>query len=90
LQAERESTHSVVTLNAREVIARNASVSSQLKDLARVVADINAFVLITAPNDEIGRWMYAQMQEALGEYRVRGDIEIGEQPSVRLVRTQGS
>lgn len=90
LQAERESTHSVVTLNAREVIARNAAISSQLKDLARVVADINAFVMITAPNDEIGRWMYAQMQEALGDHRVRGDIEIGDQPSVRLVRTQGS
>lgn len=90
LQSERESTHSVVTLNAREVIARHEAVSSQLKELARVVADINAFVLITAPNDEIGRWMYAQMQEALGDYRVRGDIEIGEQPSVRLVRVQGS
>ena len=89
LQTERERTHSVTTLNAREVIARTASVSTQLRAIAREVAGINAFVLITAPNDEIGRWMYAQIQEELGEYRVRGDIEIGEQPSVRLVRTQG-
>jgi len=89
LETERERTHSVVTLNAREVIARTAAISSQLKELARQVADINAFVLITAPNDEIGRWMYAQIQDALGDYRVRGDIEIGEQPSVRLVRIQG-
>lgn len=90
LQTERERTHSVTTLNAREVIARQASVITQLQELARVVADSNAFVLITAPNDEVGRWMYAQIQEALGDYRVRGDIEIGEQPSVRLVRASGS
>jgi len=88
LHTERERTHSVITLNTREVIARAGSISTQLRALAKEVVDINAFVLITAPNDEIGRWMYAQIQEELGEYRVRGDIEIGEQPSVRLVRTQ--
>ncbi|MDP2129160.1 MAG: hypothetical protein Q8K97_17490 [Pseudohongiella sp.] len=85
LQTERERTHSVTTLNAREVLARQSSVITQLRELARIAMDNNAFVLITAPNDEIGRWMYAQIQEALGDYRVRGDIEIGEQPSVRLV-----
>lgn len=90
LQTERERTHSVTTLNARDVITRQPSVTAQLQELARVIADANAFVLITAPNDELGRWMYAQIQDALGDYRVRGDIEIGEQPSVRLVRTSGS
>lgn len=90
LQTERERTHSVTTLNARDVITRQQSVSIQLQELARVIADANAFVLITAPNDELGRWMYAQIQDAAGDYRVRGDIEIGEQPSVRLVRTSGS
>ena len=90
LQTERERTHSVTTLNARDVIARQASVTTQLQELARVIADANAFVLITAPNDELGRWSYAQIQEALGDYRVRGDIEIGEQPSVRLVVTAGT
>lgn len=90
LQTERERTHSVTTLNAREVIARQASVTTQLQELAKVIADANAFVLITAPNDELGRWMYSQIQEAVGDYRVRGDIEIGEQPSVRLVMASGS
>lgn len=90
LQTERERTHSVTTLNARDVIARQASVVTQLQELASVIADANAFVLITAPNDELGRWMYAQIQEAAGDFRVRGDIEIGEQPSVRLVQASGS
>jgi tetratricopeptide (TPR) repeat protein len=90
LQVERERTHSVTTLSARDVIARQPSVVSQLQELALVIADANAFVLITAPNDELGRWMYAQIQDSLSDYRVRGDIEIGEQPSVRLVLASGS
>lgn len=90
LQAERESTHSVITLNTRGVIARDAAITAQLREVAQLVADTNAFVLITAPNDELGRWMYAQIQDQLGaDFRVRGDIEIGEQASVRLVRTPG-
>jgi hypothetical protein len=32
--------------------------------------------------------MYMQIQEGLGDIRVRGDIEIGEQSSVRLVLPQ--
>lgn len=88
LQTERQSTHSVVVLNSRSVINRDASVVTQLRDLAQVVVDSNTFVMITAPNDELGRWMYMQIQDAMGEVRVRGDIEIGEQASVRLVLPQ--
>lgn len=88
LQSERQSTHSVTRLNTRDVISRQASVVTQLRDLARVVADTNAFVMITAPNDELGRWMYMQIQDVLGDVRVRADIEIGEQASVRLVLPQ--
>jgi tetratricopeptide (TPR) repeat protein len=85
LQAERQSTHSVHQLNARELRERQPGLSQQLQELARLIGQIDAFVLITAPNDESGRWIYAQLQQALGSYRVRGDIEIGAQPTVRLV-----
>jgi tetratricopeptide (TPR) repeat protein len=85
LNRERERTHSVHILNARDLRTRLPAVSAQLRELAAIVAKVDAFVLITAPNDEMGRWIYAQIQDALGDYRVRGDIEIGEQPTVRLV-----
>jgi len=88
LQSERQSTHSVTTLSSRDVINREAAVVARLRELAQVVAETNAFVMITAPNDEHGRWMYMQIQEGLGDIRVRGDIEIGEQASVRLVLPQ--
>lgn len=88
LQSERQSTHSVTSLNSRDVINRDASVITRLRELAQVIAETNAFVMITAPNDELGRWMYLQIQDALADVRVRGDIEIGEQASVRLVLPQ--
>ncbi|HBX37103.1 MAG TPA: hypothetical protein DEG76_07390 [Pseudohongiella sp.] len=90
LAAERERTHSVHTLDGRALYARNESMVDQLQQLARTVYETQAFVLITAPNDELGRWIYAQMQAALIDYRVRGDIEIGDQATVRLVRTGNS
>ena len=85
LLTEQARTHSVLTLDVRELRNRNGTLSQQLRDLADIVVAENAFVLITAPNDELGRWIYAQMQDAVVDYRVRGDIEIGEQPTVRLV-----
>jgi tetratricopeptide (TPR) repeat protein len=48
LQSERQSTHSVTTLNSRDVINREASVVARLRELAQVVAETNAFVMITA------------------------------------------
>jgi hypothetical protein len=90
LNAERRRTHSVHLIDARQLSARNDSVVRQLRDIAMVLADLNAFVLITAPSDESGRWIYLQMQEALADFRVRGDIEIGEQPSIRLVISENT
>lgn len=90
IERERQRTHSVHTLNAGELRNRQPALTQQLRELAGVVASVDAFVLITAPNDEMGRWIYAQLQDALDSYRVRGDIEIGEQPTVRLVLPQNN
>lgn len=88
MERERQRTHSVHPLNAGELRNRQPALARQLRELAGVVASVDAFVLITAPNDEMGRWIYAQLQDSLDDYRVRGDIEIGEQPTVRLVLPQ--
>lgn len=85
LATAREQTHSVHSLNNRELSQRHASISRQLEDIARLVAENNTFVLITAPSDELGRWIYAQLQASMTDVRLRADIEIGEQSSVRLV-----
>lgn len=85
LATARAQTHSVHTLNNRELAARQSSIAQQLDDIARLVAENNTFVLITAPSDELGRWIYAQLQASMTNARLRADIEIGEQASVRLV-----
>lgn len=85
LATARAQTHSVHTLNNRELVQRQPTVARQLEDIARLVAENNTFVLITAPNDELGRWIYAQLQASMTDARLRADIEIGEQASIRLV-----
>ncbi len=39
-------------------------------------------VLIVARNDKEGRWIYKQMRQAIPGYRLRGDIQMGQQPRV--------
>ncbi|WP_339859735.1 hypothetical protein [Pseudohongiella acticola] len=90
LAAARAQTHSVHRLNNRELSQRQPAVVQQLEEIARLVAANNTFVLITAPNDELGRWIYAQLQTSMAQARLRADIEIGEQASVRLVLPRSS
>jgi len=90
LARERTRTHSVHLLDVGAVRARDAERLPELATLALTAREDGLFVLITAPDDAIGRWIYGQMQEALEEHRLRGDIEIGQQPSVRLVHPPGA
>lgn len=85
LEAARAQTHSVHTLNNRELAGRQETLSQRLREIAALVAENDTFVMITAPNDEQGRWIYAQLQESLPGSRLRADIEIGDQASIRLV-----
>jgi len=85
LAAARAQTHSVHTLSNRDLLQRQPAIARQLEDIARLAVENNTFVLITAPNDELGRWIYAQLQAAMTDARLRADIEIGEQASIRLI-----
>jgi tetratricopeptide (TPR) repeat protein len=85
LATARAQTHSVHKLNNRELAQRQPAIVQKLEEIAGLVAASNTFVLITAPNDELGRWIYAQLQTSMAQARLRADIEIGEQASVRLV-----
>ena len=72
-------------LDNRQLAARSGELIAQLRSIAAEAKEAKAFVLITAPNDVLGRWIYAQMQEASGEQRLRASIEISDQSAVRLV-----
>ena len=64
--------------------ARSEFAQNQLADIARQTREHEAFFLITAPNDDLARWMVSVMREAVAGYRLRGNIELSSHLGVRL------
>lgn len=85
LEQEKESSDEVHTLDGRALASQSPDLSAQLAELGQKIRDSGAFVLITAPNDAQARWIYAQMQAAVEGYRIRGNIEMGGTPTIRLI-----
>lgn len=71
-------------LEGSEFSQRNESAQQQLADIAKQAKENNAFFLITAPTDDLARWMYSVMRESVSGYRLRGNIELAGRTSVRL------
>jgi len=85
LEAAMESSDVIHNLNARELASRSEELMAQLASIAVQARESGAFFLITAPNDAQARWIYAQMQAAVEGHRLRGNIELGETPTIRLI-----
>ena len=84
LKEERESGDLIFNFDSNEVLDRSEAMVSQLGHIAEQARDRQAFFLITAPNDNLARWMYLQMRNAVEGYRLRGNIELANQTSIRL------
>ncbi len=84
LQAEMNSDDLFFSLNAGDFAARSDAAKAQLEEIARETQRTNAFFLITAPNDDLGRWMFGVMRDAVPGFRLRGNIELSSQTSIRL------
>lgn len=84
LEAERTSDDLFFNLDNGEFSRRSEGAQMQLADIAIQAKENNAFVLITAPNDELARWMFLEMRDALGGFRLRANIELAGQTSIRL------
>lgn len=84
LVAEMASGDLFFMLDGNEVAARSESAKAQLRDIAKQAQQAEAFFLITAPSDELGRWMFGTMREAVLGYRLRGNIELASRTSIRL------
>ena len=84
LQTERESGDLFFNFDAGELAGRSETAQSKLVSIAEQAREHNAFFLITAPNDELARWMFSVMREAVDGYRLRGNIELANRGSVRL------
>ena len=84
LAAEMKSTDLFFSFNAAEMNARSEQVQQRLQEIAVKAKQAQAFFLITAPNDELARWMFSVMREAVSGYRLRGNIALAGRTSIRL------
>ncbi len=73
-----------ILLPAAELKAKSKAVEVQLQAIAKRVQRTDEAVLIFARNDVEGRWIYKVMRQAVGDYRIRGDIKIAGTPSIQL------
>lgn len=85
LEAEEKSNDVVHSINARELANQAATLMEELGRIGIQARDSGAFFLITAPSDVQARWIYTQMQAAVAGHRLRGNIELGDSPTVRLI-----
>ncbi|HEY7885391.1 MAG TPA: N-acetylglucosaminyltransferase [Cellvibrionaceae bacterium] len=56
-----------------------------LSAIAQQARTRDQMVLIVAPSDAQGRWIYQQMREAVRGYRLRGDIRVGSPARVEFI-----
>lgn len=84
LQKEMKSNDLFFKLDYPQFVAHSVQAQTELADIARQARQHNAFFLITAPNDDLARWMVSIMREAVSGYRLRGNIELASRTSIRL------
>ena len=84
LAVERSSGDLFFPLEEQALRRQSEAIREILTDIARQAREHDAFVLITAPDDELGRWIYSAMRESVPGYRLRGNIEISSGALIRL------
>jgi tetratricopeptide (TPR) repeat protein len=57
---------------------------TELAEIAESIRDREATFLINARTDDEGRWIYKVMREAVGGYRLRGNIGVSGTPAVLI------
>lgn len=75
-------------LDAAALAKQTAAVKTQLADIAQKIRASDSLAMIVARSDQEGRFIYQQLREASPGYLVRGDIQIGSPPRIKLVPRQ--
>ncbi len=81
----KASTDKFIPLSPAAVKAKSKSTRQQLAKLADRIKVNNARVIIEAPSDGAGRWIYQQLNGRHEEYRIRANMRIKSQPAIRLL-----
>lgn len=85
LEEARKTRVEYFALDARELRAQSEIIKTRLGEIGRLLRnEEGATFLITAGSDREARWIYRIMREAVDGYRLRGNIVVGENPSVQV------
>ena len=74
----------VYALDARALASRDLDIMVKLGEIGQLIRDQEATFLINARSDEEGRWIYQVMRQAVGGFRLRGNIAITSEPSIQV------
>jgi hypothetical protein len=84
LENERAFKRDYFALDPEALSEQSLEIMSQLGSIGEYVKNQDATFLITARNDAEARWIYQIMREAVGGYRLRGNIAYGNQPTIQV------
>lgn len=84
LRTESQVSRDYFPLDPLELDRKSLELMSRLGSIAEYVRDQQATFLITARTDAEGRWIYQIMREATGGYRLRGNIALGNRPTIQV------
>lgn len=85
LDQERQIKMDTFTLDANALVERNLEIMAELGEIGQYIRDREATFMINARTDEEGRWIYQTMRNAVGGYRLRGNIAMDSEPSIQVV-----
>ena len=88
LEVARQIRMQVFDLDEQGLTERSLELMAELGEIGEFIRDREATFLIFARTDEEGRWVYRIMREAVGGYRLRGDIAVDSNPSIQVVLPQ--
>ena len=73
-----------IPLDAAKLETRSDELASRLRALGARAKEGDLLVVITAPRDDLGRWIYQQMNAAPPNRRLRAQSEIGQPARLEL------
>lgn len=88
LERAREIQMDIFELDKTKLSDRSLDMMVKLGEIGQYIRGKEATFLINARTDEEGRWIYKIMREAVGGYRLRGNIGLASEPSIQVVVPQ--
>ena len=89
LEAARHTRVARFDIDPRALAEQDLELMVRLAEIARLIEGSEATFLINARSDAEGRWIYKVMREAVGGYRLRGNIDISSTPNILVTLPPG-